>query len=349
MRRQRRARAAAARRRARPRAGPQRRGGGPVRRGPCHRPPPRRAGPAARRRAALVPHGRSAHLGRPAGPGRRDPRGPGDAGAGHGAVGGGGPHLGGGGRGVPPGGGLRDPRARAAAHRPLGGPPRRPRRRRGLRRGGGPGARPGAGSVRRGGRPRRLPGGGGTPRRDAPAGGRPPLELGTPRGRPRRCGRGAGRLDRCPRTRAGDRGGGPDGGLRCRRGPGPGRGGVHPGGRRPAHRRRTGLPVVAFDDALPDALVLAAPAIAARLARHWLGPLLALPADESRALVDTLEAWVRTGGSPTATARALPCHRNTVLNRLRRVQRLTDGRLGEGAPPAELALALAAYRLGVVS
>lgn len=109
-----------------------------------------------------------------------------------------------------------------------------------------------------------------------------------------------------------------------------------------------GLPVVAFDDALPDALVLAAPTIAARLARHWLGPLLALPADESRALLDTLEAWVRTGGSPTATARALPCHRNTVLNRLRRVQRLTDGRLGEGAPPAELSLALAAHRLGVV-
>nr|WP_275940833.1 helix-turn-helix domain-containing protein [Nocardioides zeae] len=109
-----------------------------------------------------------------------------------------------------------------------------------------------------------------------------------------------------------------------------------------------GLPVVAFDEALPDALVLAAPAIAARLARHWLDPLLALPADESRALLDTLEAWMRTGGSPTATARALPCHRNTVLNRLRRVQRLTGGLLGEGAPPAELALALAAYRLGLV-
>lgn len=108
------------------------------------------------------------------------------------------------------------------------------------------------------------------------------------------------------------------------------------------------LAVVAFDDALPDALVLAAPAIAGRLARHWLAPLLALPADESRALLDTLEAWVGAGGSPTATARALPCHRNTVLNRLRRVHRLTAGRLGEGAPPAELGLALAAYRLGLV-
>ncbi|HEY1135363.1 MAG TPA: helix-turn-helix domain-containing protein [Nocardioides sp.] len=109
-----------------------------------------------------------------------------------------------------------------------------------------------------------------------------------------------------------------------------------------------GLPVVAFDDALPDALVLAAPPVAARLARHWLGPLLDLPADESRALLDTLEAWVAAGGSPTATARALPCHRNTVLNRLRRVHRLTSGRLGEGAPPVELSLALAAHRLGIV-
>ncbi|MFW6773625.1 PucR family transcriptional regulator [Nocardioides sp. CPCC 205120] len=107
-----------------------------------------------------------------------------------------------------------------------------------------------------------------------------------------------------------------------------------------------GVPTVAFDDALPDALVLASPDIAARLVDRWLGPLLELPGDEGRALVETLEVWVRLGGSTTATAQALPCHRNTVLNRLRRVRQVTGGRVGAATPPVELSLALAAYRLG---
>lgn len=109
--------------------------------------------------------------------------------------------------------------------------------------------------------------------------------------------------------------------------------------------RSRGADVVAFDDALPDALVLASPDIALRLERRWLGPLLDLPTDEARALLETLEAWVRMGGSTTATAQALPCHRNTVLNRLRRIRQVTGGVVGATTPPVELSLALAAYRL----
>lgn len=108
-----------------------------------------------------------------------------------------------------------------------------------------------------------------------------------------------------------------------------------------------GVACLAYDDVLPDALVLAAPAVAARLVEHWLGPVLDLPGEERRALVETLEAWVAVGGSTTATALALPCHRNTVLNRLRRVRQVTGGRVGSGVPAIELALALAAYRLGL--
>jgi DNA-binding PucR family transcriptional regulator len=40
-------------------------------------------------------------------------------------------------------------------------------------------------------------------------------------------------------------------------------------------------------------------------------------------LLRTLAAWLDTGGSAGQTAAQLYCHRNTVLNRLRRVEALT--------------------------
>lgn len=107
------------------------------------------------------------------------------------------------------------------------------------------------------------------------------------------------------------------------------------------------LPLLTYDAALPEALLLAAPAVAARLVHVWLEPVLALGGEERRALLRTLEVWAASGGSTTATAQALPCHRNTVLNRLRRVRQVTGGRVGDGVPAVELSLALAAYRLGL--
>ena len=102
-----------------------------------------------------------------------------------------------------------------------------------------------------------------------------------------------------------------------------------------------------FDDRLPEALLLTAPDVAARLVDIWLGPVLALPRPEREALLRTLEAWVATGGSPTHTAVRVHCHRNTVLNRLRRVASLLGrAELGE-VPPVELALALRSRRAGV--
>ena len=80
----------------------------------------------------------------------------------------------------------------------------------------------------------------------------------------------------------------------------------------------------------------------------WLGPVLALPEAESRPLLDTLRAWVAHGGSTTHTAEAVPCHRNTVLNRLHRVAELTGQDAFDGAPPLELALALRALASGSV-
>lgn len=103
--------------------------------------------------------------------------------------------------------------------------------------------------------------------------------------------------------------------------------------------------LAAFDDQLPEALLLSSPEIAARLVGSWLGPLLALPDSEAQILVDTLRAWVAAGGSATRTALTAHCHRNTVVNRLRRAGELTGRTLTDDAPPVELDLALRALRL----
>ena len=101
-----------------------------------------------------------------------------------------------------------------------------------------------------------------------------------------------------------------------------------------------------FDQRLPEVLLLSSPDIAARLVDRWLEPVLALPAAEAADLLATLEAWVEAGGSATRTAASVPCHRNTVLNRLRRVGELTGHDLSDDAVPVELALSLRARRMG---
>jgi hypothetical protein len=103
--------------------------------------------------------------------------------------------------------------------------------------------------------------------------------------------------------------------------------------------------LVSFDECLPEALLLSSPDVAERLVRVWLRPLLELPPSERGPLLHTLETWVATGGSATRTAELAHCHRNTVLNRIRRVGSLLGRELAEGSPPVDLALALRAHRL----
>lgn len=98
---------------------------------------------------------------------------------------------------------------------------------------------------------------------------------------------------------------------------------------------------------LPEALLLSSPEVAGRLVAVWLGPLLALPPAELEPLLRTLEAWVATGGSTTHTAERVHCHRNTVLNRLRRIAALTGQERFDGVPPLELGLALRALGSGL--
>ena len=84
--------------------------------------------------------------------------------------------------------------------------------------------------------------------------------------------------------------------------------------------------------------------VAGPMAELVLGPVLRLPAADSRVLLDTLESWVAHDGSVSATARALFCHRNTVLNRLHRLASLTGRSVERPRDLVELSLALAHVR-----
>ncbi|EWM17763.1 CdaR family transcriptional regulator [Kutzneria sp. 744] len=99
--------------------------------------------------------------------------------------------------------------------------------------------------------------------------------------------------------------------------------------------------VAALADRLPEAMVLSSPELAEELIRLRLGPLLKIPAGERRILLDTLETWVATAGSVSRTAELVHCHRNTVINRLTRIEAVTGNDLSD-VPHLELSLALKA-------
>lgn len=102
-----------------------------------------------------------------------------------------------------------------------------------------------------------------------------------------------------------------------------------------------------LDEHLPAALLAAEPELARHLRDNVLGPFLDLDRAERELLTHTVNAWLDCSGSTARAARRLFCHRNTVLSRLRRVERLTGRRLGDPRETTELILALEAARLAV--
>lgn len=102
--------------------------------------------------------------------------------------------------------------------------------------------------------------------------------------------------------------------------------------------------VVVLDQRLPAALVAAQSDLAERLRTVVLGPVLRLPRAERELMLATLTAWFDAGGSAQVAAGALFCHRNTVLNRLRRIEELTGRSIGDPRQMVELALAVEAAR-----
>lgn len=103
--------------------------------------------------------------------------------------------------------------------------------------------------------------------------------------------------------------------------------------------------VVLLDEHLPAALVVSSSRLGAALAERVLGPLDRLDPADRDLLVDTLRTWLEADGSAQRAGARLYCHRNTVLNRLRRFEQLTGRSLARPSDVVEISLALAARRL----
>lgn len=104
----------------------------------------------------------------------------------------------------------------------------------------------------------------------------------------------------------------------------------------PQHR----ADAVTLDDCLPQALMLGSPELAERMVSVTFGPILALPQIERDELLTTISTWIRVLGSTHRAAKALYCHRNTVLNRIRRAEALTNLDLGDVGSWPQVIMAL---------
>ncbi|MYQ64714.1 MULTISPECIES: PucR family transcriptional regulator, partial [unclassified Streptomyces] len=102
---------------------------------------------------------------------------------------------------------------------------------------------------------------------------------------------------------------------------------------------------VRLEDHLPAALVVSSPDLGRALAARVLGPLLRLEPADRDVLLDTLATWLECDGSAQRAGERLYCHRNTVLNRLRRCEQLTGRTLTRPGDLVEIGLALTARRV----
>jgi hypothetical protein len=102
---------------------------------------------------------------------------------------------------------------------------------------------------------------------------------------------------------------------------------------------------VRLTEHLPAALVVSCPDLGRALADRALGPLLRLEPADREVLLETLAAWLACDGSAQRAGERLYCHRNTVLNRLRRCEQLTGRELARPTDTVEISLALTAYKL----
>lgn len=103
--------------------------------------------------------------------------------------------------------------------------------------------------------------------------------------------------------------------------------------------------IARLDARLPDGLLISRPDLSAELAHGVLRPLYDLEPADRETLFDTLTVWIENGGSAVQAARHMFCHRNTVLNRLRRFEQITGLALSRPRDLVHLTLALDAHRL----
>ncbi|MEU5876367.1 helix-turn-helix domain-containing protein [Spirillospora sp. NPDC047279] len=95
-------------------------------------------------------------------------------------------------------------------------------------------------------------------------------------------------------------------------------------------------------DPISSLAAAAGPELTSRLVTSVLGAVLAH--HDHKALIEALSAWLETG-STSEVATRLYCHRNTVRNRLDRIEQLTGRSLTVPTDTATLYAAVRAYRL----
>jgi hypothetical protein len=103
--------------------------------------------------------------------------------------------------------------------------------------------------------------------------------------------------------------------------------------------------IARLDYRLPDGLLVSRPDLSNELVRQVLLPLYDLEPADRDLLFDSIGVWIECGGSTVQAARRMFCHRNTVLNRLRRVEQITGLALSRPRDLVQLTLALDAHRL----
>ncbi|MEV5970351.1 helix-turn-helix domain-containing protein [Streptomyces sp. NPDC051921] len=103
--------------------------------------------------------------------------------------------------------------------------------------------------------------------------------------------------------------------------------------------------IVRLDRRMAGALVVGQPELAGLLVTDVLGGLLELDPADRAILLETLDVWLECEGSAGRAAARLYCHRNTVFNRLRRLEQLTSRSLSRPRDLTEMTLALDAFRL----
>ncbi|MET7616014.1 helix-turn-helix domain-containing protein [Streptomyces sp. NPDC005408] len=103
--------------------------------------------------------------------------------------------------------------------------------------------------------------------------------------------------------------------------------------------------IARLDSRLPDGLLVSRPDLSAALAHQVLRPMYDLEPADRDTLFDTLRVWIENGGSAAQAARHMYCHRNTVLNRLRRFEQITGMVLSRPRDLVQLTLALDAHLL----
>ncbi|NEN05886.1 PucR family transcriptional regulator [Diaminobutyricibacter tongyongensis] len=98
--------------------------------------------------------------------------------------------------------------------------------------------------------------------------------------------------------------------------------------------------VTFFSDSAINTMAAGAPDVASELAGIVLYRILELPDLERETILDTVRTWFSTGGSVAESARQLFLHPNTVRNRLRRLETLTNRSLSDPRQAAEVYLAV---------